>query len=92
MIRRPSGVTATPFNAGFILGPLPDWPWAPGIVSRSRPSAMRQMKSVASCLVPATRRVASGVNARQPTPSRSAMAGVSAWAHRARPARRLAAS
>ena len=48
MIRRPSGVTATTFTSGFLTDPVPGRPWAYGIDIRSRPSVMRQMKSVVS--------------------------------------------
>ena len=47
MIRRPSGVTATQFSLGFIDSAR-GVPCASGILRRSRPSSMRQMKSVAS--------------------------------------------
>ena len=75
MIRRPSGVTAITFTSGSLTDPVPGRPWAYGIVFKSRPSVMRQMKSVVSRDDPPTMRHPSGVNARHAKPTGRTKAG-----------------
>ena len=72
MIWRPSGVTATQFSPELFVSSS-RIPCAPGILSRSWPSAIRQTKSVRVPPVPATSRLPSGENARHRTPCPSAL-------------------